>query len=62
MVDKRKYTTKYLILLLAFLCGIGSEDGVQERWSRGEPFNKEADFPSPILFHTRAVGHSSVIT
>lgn len=46
----------------AVLCGIGSAAGEHGKWSKGEPFKIDDDFPSPIQFHTRAVGHSSVTT
>jgi hypothetical protein len=40
---------------------MGSVDGLQGRWSSGEPFKTDGDLPSPTQFHTRAVGQSRVI-
>lgn len=36
-------------------------EGLQGRWSSGEPFKTDGDLPSPTQFHTRAVGQSRVI-
>jgi len=40
---------------------MGSVEGLQGRWSSGEPFKTDGDLPSPTQFHTRAVGQSRVI-
>jgi hypothetical protein len=40
---------------------MGSVEGLQGRWSSGEPFKTDGDLPSPTQFHTRDVGQSRVI-
>lgn len=61
-MSKSKKTLMSHTCVLNGRCGMGRLDGAQGSKSNGDPFKTEiAFFPSPILFHTRALWHSSVI-
>ena len=54
------FSMSFISLLVEL--GLGKAEGGQGNRSNGDPFKTEFDLPSPIQFHTKAVGQSMVIT